>query len=317
MSPSIVFLCSGQGSQYFNMSYELYNSNKTYHYYLDELNEYIYELTSYSVLDYIFDKSKNPLVACDDLQLSSLALFICQYSLGKLLINTGIRPDCIVGSSMGEFVALALSNNSYVEEVIRILFQSVKHIDRKCKKGGMVAILHSSNIFNEQREVFGDCEIAGINYNKNFVVSGSNSSLKNVAHYMEENRIIYKKLPVKYAFHSNMIDEIKEDAINGFSPWKLKMPIGSCAYGDIIKELPHSYLWDIIRRPMLFQETIHRIEECMNPIYVDLGPNGTLSNFIKRISGLKYKSYFIINMYQKENENLDRLMNDFRTINNY
>lgn len=315
MRPSIVFLSSGQGTQYFNMTNELYTRNQTYHHYLDEINEYIYEITSYSVLQYIFDKSKNFFVSCNDLQLSSLALFLCQYSLGKLLIERGINPDCIVGSSMGEFVALALSNDKYLEEVIKILFQCVRKVERKCKKGGMLAILHGINIFYEQREVFGDCEIAGINYDENFVVSGSNSALKNVIHYLKENGIVFQRISVQYAFHSKMIDEVKEEIKNGFSPWKLQVPIGSCAYGNIIEELPHSYIWDVIRLPMQFQETIQRIEERMNPIYVDLGPNGTLSNFIKRRGTLKNKSYFIINMYNKENENLEKLMNDFKTIN--
>lgn len=310
MRSSIVFLCLGQGSQYFNMTYELYKRNKVYQYYLNELDELVYEITSYRVLDYIFDKSKTPFVECDDLQLSSLALIVCQYSLGKLLISQGVIPDYIVGSSMGEFVALALSNENYLEEVINMTFKLARKVKEKCEKGGMMAILNSSKIFSEKREIFGDCEIAGINYDNNFVVSGSNSSLENVTYYLKENKIVFQRLPVQYAFHSNMIDEIKAEVENGFIPWKLNLPIGSCSYGKIIEELPHSYIWDVIRRPMLFRETIQKIEEDTNPIYVDLSPSGTLANFIKHGGMSVNKSYFIISRYNKENEYLEEVIYD-------
>ena len=58
---------------------------------------------------------------------------------------------------------------------------------------------------------------------------------------------------------------------------------------------------------------IKSIEKNMNPVYIDLGPNGTLSNFVKRGEGSKHKSYSIINMYNTENENLKRLMDDLNS----
>ncbi|MEY8355402.1 acyltransferase domain-containing protein [Lachnospiraceae bacterium 54-53] len=310
MSNSIVFLCLGQGSQYFNMTYELYRKNKAYHDYLCEVDDLVYQIAGCRVLDYIFDKSKSLSEPCDDLQLSSLALFLCQYSLGKLLIDQGIVPDYIVGSSMGELVALALSNDSHLERVIKLLSQSVRRIEISCQKGGMLAVLHNSNVFYKQREVFGDCEIAGINCDDNFVVTGSNYSLMKAAGYLKENRIIFQRLPVQYAFHSDMIAEVHEEVESCFRPWKLNVPIGSCAYGDIIEILPRSYIWDILRRPILFQEIIQRIEKNIKPIYFDLSPGGTLSNFIRRI-GTSNKIYSVINRYHKENEYLERLINAF------
>ena len=176
----------------------------------------------------------------------------------------------------------------------------------------MVSILDSSNMYFDKREIFGDCEIVAINYDKNFVVSGSNQSLEKVIDYLKQNRIVFQRLPVQYAFHSKMIEEIRNEAENEINPWKLKVPIGSCTYGRIIEEIPHSYIWDILRQPMLFQQTIKSIEKNMDPVYIDLGPNGTLSNFIKRGEEPEHKSYSIINMYNKENENLKRLMDDFQ-----
>lgn len=310
MSNSIVFLCLGQGSQYFNMTYELYRKNKFYHDYLCEMDDLIYQITSFRVLNYIFDKSKSLSEPCDDLKLSSLALFLCQYSLGKLLMVQGIIPDYIVGSSMGELVALALSNDNHLKSVIKILFQSVRRIEISCQKGGMLAVLHNSNIFLKHREFFGDSEIAGINCDDNFVITGSNYSLMKVANYLKENKIIFQRLPVQYAFHSKMIAEVREEVEGCFCPWKLNVPIASCAYGEIIEALPRSYIWDILSRPIQFQEIIQRIELNIKPIYLDLSPSGTLSNFIKRI-GTSNKSYSIINRYHRENEYLEKLINTF------
>ena len=317
MRSSFVFLCLGQGSQYFNMTYRLYEQNAVYKKYMDDLNDYCYEITGYSVLDYMYDKSKSYVVQFNDLKLSSLALFMCQYSLGKLLIDQGIHPECIVGLSMGEFVALALSNSSNWKMVIQVLFKMTSVIGEKCQKGGMLTILDCSKIYFEERDIFEQCEIAGINYDKNFVISGSNQALEIVINYLEKKRIVFQRLPVQYAFHSKMIEEIRREAENEFYPLKLKVPIGSCAYGGIIKETPQTYVWDILRRPMLFQETIKSVEKDMNPIYIDLGPNGTLSNFIKRGANQQHKSYAVISMFNRENENLKEIMDQFSGVKCY
>lgn len=276
--------------------------------YVDSLNKKIYEKTGYKILEYIFDSNKPASAECDDLVLSSLALFICQFGVAELLRTMGISPTCIVGQSMGELVALAISNEQNVDMVIDIIASFTARITKGCQIGGMIAVLHNSNLFFERKEVFQQCEIAGISYNEHFIVSGTSEALNVLTCFFKEHNIMFQRLPVHYAFHSKYIEGEKEKLFKKQIDCKLNLPIGSCAYGKVLYELPQSYLWNVMRCPMLFRETIWEVEDLMSPIYIDLSPGGTLGNYIKygHISENKVES--IINRYHKENEKIEKII---------
>lgn len=311
MKPKITFLCAGQGTQYFNMTLKLYKYNKDYQKHLDFLNQKIYERTGYNTLNYIFDSSKSAFEECNDLVLSSLAIFICQFGVAKMLNDYGIYPDCVIGQSMGEFVALAISNEQNVNAVIDIIIFLTSQILLECKNGGMIAVLHNSNLFFEKSDVFEQCEIAGCSYNEQFIVSGPLKALDVLTSYLQNNNILFQRLPVNYAFHSRFIDEAKRKIFKKVTECKLIVPIGSCAYGKILYELPETYLWDVIRNPMLFRETVWTVDNYISPVYIDLSPGGVLENYIKHgyISDNKVES--IISRYNKENEKFEKLISEY------
>lgn len=310
MNRKIVFLFGGQGTQYFNMTQELYKRNDIYRKILDALDEKIYYKTGSRMLDYLFNTSLKINDKCDDLVLSSFALFSCQYALAKLLISMEIRPDAVVGVSMGEFVSLAIASEQNVDRIIENIGLVGSAITKKCQKGGMLVVLHNSNLFFERRDLFKLCEIAGNPYNENFVISGQAEVLDELTVILQQNIISVYRLPVQYAFHSRYIDEVKQDVCASSFPYKLDMPVGSSAYGKVLNDLPNSYEWDVIRRPMLFRETIWDLEESENTMYIDLSPGGSLANYMKygHISDCKVES--IVSAYHKENEKIEKIRNE-------
>lgn len=311
MEQKIVFLCSGQGSQFFNMAIELYRHNEEYHTYLNDLNDYAYEITGVSVLDYIFDEKKNAFSLCDNLQLTSLALLIYEYSLGKVLMNHGLQPDCIVGSSMGEIAAYMLSSPSEIFNCMYSTVMVAKAIEGKCDTGGMMAVLAEPDYYEEIKKTYSNCELVGINYDKHFVIAGTKEELREIASQLAEKKIITQLLPVNYAFHSAHMHPIREIIAQHEFKGGMNIPIGSCAYGKIITSLPVNYLWSVLRSEIKFEQTIEQVKNKGTPVFIDIGPNGTLSNFIKRKEGNKYTCYSIIDMFHKENENLKSIFEVF------
>jgi len=45
--------------------------------------------------------------------------------------------------------------------------------------------------------------------------------------------------------------------------------------------IPQHYFWEVIRKPILFQQTVQALENRQVYVYLDLGPSGTLANFVK------------------------------------
>lgn len=99
---NVIFMFPGQGSQYACMGSDLYKNNATFKSIVDKC------------LSIIKDIGSTNLTTDDFLGLTDLvnqtaitqpALFIIEYSLAQYLISLGIKPDAMIGHSIGEYVA--------------------------------------------------------------------------------------------------------------------------------------------------------------------------------------------------------------------
>ncbi|MBP6919310.1 MAG: hypothetical protein KBB94_10400, partial [Legionellaceae bacterium] len=52
-------------------------------------------------------------------------------------------------------------------------------------------------------------------------------------------------------------------------------------FGCRVQKTSIDYLWDVIRLPLLFQASVETLEQSGPYHYLDLGPFGTLANFVK------------------------------------
>lgn len=276
------FLFSGQGSQFYGMTQLLYNKNEEYRRLLQETDEITHNILSISVLKLLFDSSKKN-NCFDDLLTSSIALAECQYCIEKLLESKGIYPDIMLGASMGEIIASAIASDEEFAVFIRLIAEIVEAICKECNHGGMVSILERSNIFFDIPDMFTGCELSGINYNRSFVVSGSDDAIENLIKGLLSRNIAHMKLPVKYAFHSSMMAPAENRLKQIRFPFELKTNVASCAYGNIINKVSDNYVWNVIREPVMFSKAFASVEKSMSPRYIDLSPNHSMSNYLKRM----------------------------------
>ena len=108
---SVVFMMPGQGSDYKFMGKQLYEKEPTFKQYLDECNTKIKKLTGIDIMESYYYSNVNirNLPWSQRSVLTLNAILAIEYSLGKLIIDLGVTPDAIIGYSMGELSAAALS----------------------------------------------------------------------------------------------------------------------------------------------------------------------------------------------------------------
>ncbi len=80
MYKPVIFMFSGQGSQYYHMGKELYEKNQTFHDNLNMLNNYLEDLIGKSIISIIFDPQKNKADIFNRISYTNPALFCIQYS---------------------------------------------------------------------------------------------------------------------------------------------------------------------------------------------------------------------------------------------
>ncbi|MCB0746873.1 MAG: type I polyketide synthase, partial [Ignavibacteriae bacterium] len=209
-NPPIVFMFSGQGSQYINMCKDLYSQNKIFKFYLDECFAKLTKINNFNLQEVIFpftdnlDGSKEKLKRTENTQ---PALFSIEYSLAKTLIDYGIKPSSMVGHSIGEFVAACISGVLDLDSALRIISLRA-NLMQKVKKGLMLSIKLSES---ELLKILPNkLDLAVKNSQELCVVSGEIDEIRKFEEYLKENNIESTVLHTSHAFHSRMMEPILE-----------------------------------------------------------------------------------------------------------
>jgi bacillaene synthase trans-acting acyltransferase len=305
----VVFMFSGQGSQYYQMGKELYYHNPVFKRWLLHLDNILYQKTGYSIVAEIYNKSKSINDKFDQFLYSHPAIFMVEYALAQTLIERGLEPDYFLGASLGEFTAAAITGILSVEEVLECILKHVELAVSYCRPGSMIAIMGSPELFDQTPAIHLHSELSAVNYSNHFVVSGASEELYQVEHYLKNSNILYQTLPVQYGFHSANIDPIEHEYrrfLAKLSFQKPKIPVISCLNGYVLGGVTEDLYWRIIREPIHFQKTILELERKGTFHYIDLGPFSTLAGFTKKnlMPGSQSQCHSIITPFHQEIKNI-------------
>lgn len=312
MNKSIVFLFPGQGSQYYHMARELFARHPVFTKYMLELDGLARSIGAISVLDHIYDDRKTPANPFDRVAYTHPAIFMIEYSLSQAVIESGIAPDYVLGTSLGEFAAAAVAGVMSAGQLMEMLLKQAEYFEACCRPAGMLAIINDVRVYHETRLIRDNTELASVNYDSHFVISGKQEHLSEIDRLLKQRGILCQSLPVTYGFHSSFIDPAAaafKEYLNGKTCRAPRVPFMSGLYGTSLKDLSPEYFWDVVRQPAQFPKAIEELERSGARMYIDLGPAGTLTNFAKRNINASSKSetHAIVTPFHQELRNLEKI----------
>jgi trans-AT polyketide synthase/acyltransferase/oxidoreductase domain-containing protein len=316
----VIFMFSGQGSHSYHMGFSMFEQHPTFQKWMLDLNDIASETLGESLLDKLYDKTKSSSDLFEQTLYTHPTIFMIEYALTQVLLQDGIEPDYVLGTSMGEFASAAVAGVISVEEALKAVVKQAQVLETHCQKGGMTAILHNPTLFNETPQLSNHSELASVNFHSHFVVSGKPESLKEIEKFLRQKNLAYQSLPVSVAFHSALIEPaapIYTDFLKQKTSHPPKIPLISCASADdILTSLPQNHLWDVIRKPIRFQQTVQRLENQQAYVYLDIGPSGTLANFVKYnlTKQSQSKTFPILTPFGQNLKNLEKVKDFFLTI---
>ena len=304
---SIVFMYSGQGSQYYHMGAQLYEECAHFRGSMDSLDYYFREYTGDSVLKHVFSQTHNKADPFERMLYTHSAIYMFEYCLTKLLFRDGIEPDFYLGTSLGEITATTIAGGVHPKAVIRLLVDQARVCEKKLDASSMIAVFGGAQQLREIQEVFPLIDIAAINYSEHFVLSGADNAMRNLPQYLADRRLLYSKVAAPFAYHSRVFDRIKDEleASNLISDLTMHKPCVSCSELKVLYKTHRNFLWNVVRRRINFYETFMHFDRLGSFTYLDLGPSGTLANFARQIiaeSGSKSRSIQIMTPYTNDYE---------------
>ena len=282
--PDIVFMFAGQGSQYFNMGADLFHSNVYFRNTLLNLDREVRSLTGISVVDHIYARRFDADGIFDDLRYSNPGLFMVQYALARVLQDElQVNPTYVLGTNIGEMVAAVVSEAVPVSDMLHTIIEQDRIIERMCERGGLINVRAVVSLYETEPLLYENTTLVGTCKNESFTLSADDRTLLAVKFWLESHQITYSQLPVRYPFHSPLLDPIRDPILRTLRKLDFSMPavtFMSGAHAMPIPQLNGAYFWDALRAPSLFTDAIALLEGVGPCFYIDCSPSGECNHLL-------------------------------------
>jgi bacillaene synthase trans-acting acyltransferase len=282
----VVFMFSGQGSQYYQMGKAFFDGNPAFRSIMLQLNDVATPLLGRSIIDVLYNDGRRNDESFDDIRFTSAAIFIVEYALARVLINTGVKPDCLLASSMGIYAAAAIAAALDPDEALESIIKLAAVYEARCMKGSMIAILGSSKLHSDLSALRENSEVAAVNFDSHFVISAIDEHLPEIFAALDRQGVAFQKVAVSYPFHSHWFDAARDAALailDELHYSQPRIPLVCCAGSGVLKAIAPESIWTALRSPIEFERTIAELEQSGPGEYIDVGPAGTLATFVKYI----------------------------------
>jgi acyl transferase domain-containing protein len=280
----VVFCFAGQGAQSYHMGADLLDHEPVFRQWMRIGDQLVRDRHGLSLLEATYDPARGRGDVFDHLPVTHPALFLVQYAAAKLMQHHGLRPDMLLGVSLGEFTGMAVSGMVSFETALCSIADKPALFARTCPPGGLIAVLGPPEARDQSAVLAERTELAGISADRHFTVAALAEDMAAVEQDLRRLDLPFQRLPVPYPFHSRWIDaaeaacRAQPDFAHDTGFW----PVWSCRAVAPIDTGTPDLGWRIVRDPMNVRATVRALEDRGGARYVDLSPSGTFAALIRQ-----------------------------------
>ncbi len=282
--PDPVFMFPGGGAQYAGMARDLYETEPVFREWMDKGLDILEPQIDYDIRALWLPERGAEDAANARLQAPSAQLpliMICEYALARLWMSWGVTPTALLGHSMGENTAAAVSGVMSFEDCIGLvllrgrLFETVE-------KGGMLSVPLAEE--DLRARMGNDLDMASVNAPGLCVVSGTQPALDAFATELAADGIEARRIQIDIAAHSRLLEPILGhfgDYLRGLELNAPSIPFISNSTGDWITDeeaTDPDYWVRHLRGTIHFRQGLSTLAENPNRIYIEVGPGTALAS---------------------------------------
>jgi acyl transferase domain-containing protein len=276
--PKVVFVFSGQGSQWHGMGRDLLATEAAFTRAMRECDAAIHAERGWSLIERLHDET--PLTSDDEIQ---PALWAMQVSLAATWRQWGVHPDLVIGHSMGEVAAATVAGALTPRDGAAVICRRSALVRTLPDPGAMVAVGVGEQEANAAiGELAGQVNVAVINGAHASVLAGSPDALSTVTDRLAEGGAYCRPVRAGYASHSPHVEPLRDDlvrALGDLDPRPGQVAMWSTALDRPVSgdELDAEYWMANLRRPVRFSSAVDAALRDREPVlFVEISPHPVL-----------------------------------------
>jgi non-ribosomal peptide synthase protein (TIGR01720 family) len=283
----IVFMFPGGGTQYVNMARDLYRLEPQFKQTMDTCAALFKRKMGLDVIDLIYPDDSKIEANTAILQRPKnffAALFCVEYSMAKLWMSWGVKPDALIGHSLGEYIAACIAGVFTVEQAVDLIVCR-GGLFEKIEKGAMLSVTLPAD--QVKTMLIDGVSIATINDPGRCVVAGRPVPIAEFEKILSAKEVEFQKLLIDTAGHSPMIDPLLPEFGQFLSTVKFGKPTIpfisniSGTWADAGEISSPNYWKNHLRQTVLFSDGVATLLKDENLILLEMGPGNALSSFVR------------------------------------
>jgi myxalamid-type polyketide synthase MxaC len=273
----LVFVCPGQGSQWVGMARDLLAHEPAFRAAIERCDAAIAEHADWSLLARLRDSS--PFSRIDVIQPTLWAVTV---ALAEQWKQWGIRPDAVIGHSMGEIAAATIAGALSWSDAALTICRRSRILLQAAGKGLMLLVGQSpAEVEQYLHSVRDRASIAVSNSPGSAVVSGDHHAIEQVEKQLIAANVFHRRIAVDVASHSPQMDPLAAELRSALADVKPRLPeMAMLSTVDLLPvesaRLDADYWVRNLRDPVRFGDATALLLAQGHDVFVELSPHPIL-----------------------------------------
>ena len=327
--PDVVMMFPGLGDHHVNMGAELYHEQPAFRKQVDYCAALLKPLIGLDLREVLYPEGTaakkhgvkkqrdgfnlRKMLAHDEsltgplsrTSIAQPAVFVIEYALARLLMSWGIRPQALIGYSIGEYVAACLAGVFSLDDALLLVARRAALIEQ-LPEGAMLAVPLAEDELIPH--LTGGLSLCAANGAALSVAGGPHEAVRDLEQRLTAMGVACKWLRTSHAFHSQMMDSVVEPFRKQVSQVQLnppQIPFIANVTGTWITaaEATDSNYWaSHLRQTVRFSDGVQELIRKPKRAMLEVGPGQALKTLVRQHAETRSSQLILSSMIDRRDD---------------
>jgi amino acid adenylation domain-containing protein len=290
----VVFVFPGQGAQHAGMGRDLYDAEPLFRAEIDRAAVLLAPRLGLDLRHVLYPEAGNEQEAAEAARqlartaVAQPALLVVEVALARLLGSWGVRPQVMIGHSLGEYAAAVLAGVFTLEAALELVAERGRLIEQFSDASGrMLAVPLSESEIAPFLAENGEVHLAAMNAPSLVSVAGPAAAVAKLTERLAAEGVIALPLQVAFAGHSPQTEPAMapyQERVAAVGPKAPEIPFVSSSSGQWItaaEATDPGYWARHLRQPVRFSDGVETLRAEAGAIFLEVGPGAGLAPLLR------------------------------------